>query len=324
MNNLICSFMILFTSLFQQSSFERAKNYFSEGSYEQAIELLKALVDNNAEDTESRFYLGKSYLMTGEIDKAFEHLEIAKDQDPKDAEKQYWYGFSCVQKLRQDGVSTFKKIRLSSSSRRAFEKAVALDGNNLDAREGLARYYFNAPMIAGGSDSKAMQQVEFIKERDVVKGNLLMADLYFDDEEYTKAEEECRHLIAIGEGKDKAYHLLGVIYDATKRYEKALDAFQHAIESNPDQAISYYQYGRTSVIAQDNLEQGVSYLEAYTAMEIPKGSDLPKKEYAYWRLGMAYQLNNEPDKARKAYLTALEIHPNLERAQKALKSLESH
>ena len=53
------------------------------------------------------------------------------------------------------------------------EKAIQLDPDNLDAREGLFQYYTQAPFFVGGSASKAAAQLEEIRRRDVDRGTAL-------------------------------------------------------------------------------------------------------------------------------------------------------
>src|SRR5581483_6838802 len=98
--------------------------------------------------------------------------------------------------------------------RDAMEKAIALDPNYLDAREGLFEFYTNAPWPIGSS-SKAEAQLVEIKQRDPDRGTVL-------------------EVIAKVQGKD---------------YAAAFTTCDAVLARTPDNYTALYQYGRTASIA---------------------------------------------------------------------------
>ena len=73
------------------------------------------------------------------------------------AEADNWMAFSWARKAKD-----------------AFEKAVALDGKNIDALDDLFEYYVNAPAIVGGGLDKAETVAKKIAMIDPDKGKRLM------------------------------------------------------------------------------------------------------------------------------------------------------
>ena len=87
---------------------------------------------------------------------ALEKYERAAELQPNDAEGQVWLASACFDRI--DDVGMLSKMSLVSEGRKAFEKAIAIDPNNVAARVGLAQFYVGAPGIAGGSVAKAKAQ----------------------------------------------------------------------------------------------------------------------------------------------------------------------
>ena len=57
-------------------------------------------------------------------------------------------------------VNFLEMAMMSGRLKKAFEKSVARDPNHLAGLIGLARYYTNAPEIAGGSLAKAAERLQ--------------------------------------------------------------------------------------------------------------------------------------------------------------------
>lgn len=64
---------------------------------------------------------------------------------------------------RMPELGFMQQAMVAGKMRKAFEKAVELDPRNLNALIGLARYFANAPEIAGGSLAKAAEFAERVK-----------------------------------------------------------------------------------------------------------------------------------------------------------------
>lgn len=85
------------------------------------------------------------------------------------------YGVALANRMRE--VQFLQGI-LAGKMKRAFEKAVQLDPNNLTAWTGLAEYYSNAPAFAGGSVERAIKCAQEVQTRDALRGNLELGQIY--------------------------------------------------------------------------------------------------------------------------------------------------
>jgi tetratricopeptide (TPR) repeat protein len=119
---------ILFLTLFVSTAFseteietsiEQGIAFFEKGDYYPAKDIFEKLVALEPENSNFHHWLGKSY---GRI-----------------AETASW----------------IKAMSMAKKTRKAFEKAVALDEKNIDALEDLMQYYLEAPGFLGGSKKKA-------------------------------------------------------------------------------------------------------------------------------------------------------------------------
>src|SRR6185369_5719667 len=73
------------------------------------------------------------------------------------------------------GAGMFKAMGLAKKLKTETDRAVQLDPNLLPARFILLEFYLNAPAIAGGSTSKALEQANEIRKRDAIDGHRAFA-----------------------------------------------------------------------------------------------------------------------------------------------------
>ncbi|MGY8815763.1 MAG: tetratricopeptide repeat protein [Gammaproteobacteria bacterium] len=73
--------------------------------------------------------------------------------EPKNSDLHHWLG-KCYGRIAET-ASWIKAMSMAKKTRKAFEKAVALDEKNIDALEDLMQYYLEAPGFLGGSKKKA-------------------------------------------------------------------------------------------------------------------------------------------------------------------------
>ncbi|MEM7354040.1 MAG: tetratricopeptide repeat protein, partial [Acidobacteriota bacterium] len=186
---------------------------FQAQEIEAAETLLLAARKTRPEDAEASYYLGRVFLAQGRAKEAVESFEQAMALDPKASAYPFWLAEAIV--VRIEEVSFFSKLGLARRMRAAYEKAVELDPENLEARISVARYHSEAPAIAGGSAEQAETQLAEIRRRDPALAHV--------------AE--------------------GLIHEQLKRPEEAALAFEAAVEVDPESIVGWrelgYYYQRT-------------------------------------------------------------------------------
>ena len=231
-----------------------------------ALEKITAAEPTNAA---AAHYLGLTLLRRGDpqaLEVAVPWLEKATVLDPTTAKYFAAYGGSSLQFANQKS-----SLSAANKGRDALEKAIALDPNDLDSREGVYQFYHNAPWPIGSSSKAAVQLAE-IKKRDPDRwANLSIS---------TKVR--------------------------AKDYAGAFKLMEELIAKNPENYLAHYQYGRTAAVADLNLPAGLTHLQKCLTLT-PPGPAAPTHSNVWNRIGNIHEKLKQPTEARTAYETALKL-----------------
>jgi tetratricopeptide (TPR) repeat protein len=165
-----------------------------------------------------------------------------------------------------------RSISAATKGRAAMEKAIALDPENLDAREGLFQFYLRAPFFVGGSEAKAAAELEEIRRRNPGRAIALAV--------LTKAN--------------------------AKDYAGAFALCDEFLARKPDDYAALYQYGRTAGVSGQNLERGLADLRKCLTLT-PPGPAAPTHSHVWCRIGIIEEKLGHTAGARDAYAKALEL-----------------
>jgi tetratricopeptide (TPR) repeat protein len=205
------------------------------------------------------------------------------------------------------------------------ERAIALDPNNIGARQSLMEFHLQAPGIAGGDKAEAGRQATEIARRDPVRGasaKLRVALQSGDAYDVTYQFEQALRLLTAG--RDTTGLLRATLVSATQQVEK--DAQKETLTARlyaalPNDPIVRYARARLWVVQGKQLTDAVALLQAYIALPDPPmgGASVGG---AHWRLGQAYEKQGQGPEALAEYRRAVELAPQLEDAKKDLQRLE--
>jgi tetratricopeptide (TPR) repeat protein len=257
---------------------------FNEKKFPDARAALEKIVAAEPTNATATHYLGQTLLRRGDpkaYDEGVPLLEKAATLDPKNARYLVAYGQASMQ-LASNNTS----ISAATKGRDALEKSLALDPDNLDARETLFQFYHRAPWPIGSS-SKANAQLAEIRKRDADRGITLDIIAKTNAKDFAAAFKLCDEIIA----------------------------------KNPDDYTAHYQYGRTAAISDLNLSNGVAHLEKCLTLTPPKPTS-PTHSHAWNRLGNLHEKLKHPAEARAAYESALKLDPTNKPAADALARLK--
>jgi len=243
----------------------RAKRYpEARAAYEQVIATEPA-------NANAAFHLGQLALMRNAPEEAAKWLEQATTLNPGSAP--YLTALGDAYGLWAQNAGLFSKLGLARKSQTAYEKAVALDPEDLDARDSLLNFYRQAPAIAGGGMDKARAQALEIQKRDPLRGTIALVD----------------------------------ISAVEKKYDEAFSLLEDVLRRHPGELTAQYQLGRTSAMSGQRLDQGEAALRKYLAAQT--GEDLPPRWAAHWRLGLILEKKGDVAGARAEYAEALKLNP---------------
>lgn len=260
-----------------------ARQLFDGGRFPEARAAFERLVAAEPRNAEALFYLGWTAFRQNQPAESAKLLEKATALDGTKSVYFRVLGDACVEMIQR--ASFFAKAGWARRSLTAYDKAVALDPDDLDARSARLNYYWHAPGIAGGSMDKARAEAREIAKRDPVRGAQALADLNV----------------------------------AEKKYAEAFAVIDELITQHPDNQPAQYQLGRLAAITGQQLERGETALQAYLQYS-PVGRE-PAPCAAHWRLGMIHERKGDAAAARTEYEAALNLAPDFAVARDALQKL---
>ena len=98
-------------------------------------------------------------------------FERALSEDPESSEFNLWVGLAVGRRVQaMSAIRRLGALPLVRRVKRQFERAVELDGSNIDALDALMGFLLQAPAIMGGSKSDARAIAERIQEIDSAHG----------------------------------------------------------------------------------------------------------------------------------------------------------
>lgn len=174
----------------------------------------------------------------------------------------------------------------ATRGRDAMKKSLTINPENLDAREGLYRFYREAPWPLG-STSRADAQLEEIRRRDPDRATVIAVASRIAAKDFTAAFRLCDEILA----------------------------------RNPADYTALFHYGRTAALSGQNLARGVAHLRTCLTLG-PPGPAAPPLTAVWFRLGNLEEKLVHVDAARAAYTTALSLDPDYAPAREALGRLK--
>ena len=98
-----------------------------------------------------------------------------------------------------------------------------------------------------------------------------------------------------------------------RKWDKAAEAFESAVQRSPDNANFHYDLGE-AYLESKQLDKAESALKKATELD-------PKLFKAFWRLGLVYMYEEKPKEADSALRQAIELNPRMDKPFVALGQL---
>ena len=253
---------------------ERARQLFNRSQFQAAVNTLSAV--SQLADGPTQELLGKSYFMLGEYKKAAEAFERAIAVNPSSSTYYHWLGKS--QGRRAETSSPFTAPAYATKARNAFEKAVELDGRNLEAINDLFSYYLEAPGFLGGGLNKAEGLAKRIQALDPVEYHYAMAQISDKRKDYNSAESHFRRAFEL------APRQVGRIVDLAKylskhgKQQESDELFAKAEQIAPNQPRVLFERANAYIESKRNLPAAKALLERY--LKSPLSVDDPPRAEA--------------------------------------------
>lgn len=310
------SFLIILLSSLTIHSFaqdlQKGIQLYKEGKLKEAKANLEDYSSKDEAYEKARYYLGRIAFDQEEYSNAIDYFKDAIKKNDQSADYYAWLGNAYG--VYTQNISKIRQGMVAPKIKKNYEKAVAIDPENLDAQWGLIEYYTQAPRMMGGSMEKATATANVILSFNKKEGYRALATVYQRDEKYIEAEKAFIELVAL----DSNYATsLGTFYQTREMYDKAFLHFEKMSASQPENTNAIYQIGRTSALSGLQPEKGIKSLETYMTLELQEGS--PSYAAAKMRLAMIYEKMGNKAKAKALYEASLNEDPKMQLAKEGLK-----
>lgn len=301
---------------------ERALEAHEAGDTEQAFALLEPAHRSAPRDAQVAHALGVIELARGNSERALELAELAARHGGTVADHHHLLAIALAANI--DSMGTLGKMRAAGRMRSAWERAIELDPDHIEARFSLFGFYLQAPRVAGGGRDKAEAMAVTIAERDRIRGHQARAMLLRADGDNDGALREFdAAAAAVADDPERLAEVLmakGFQCQQMERWDCAHDAFIATLATDPERRGALYQIGRTAVFADARHEEGIAAFQRYIAEHAPRRSD-PSHAWAHTRTGTLLEKLGRADDARAAYQAALALEPDHDGAKDALAAL---
>lgn len=269
-----CCLLTAATAAAVPSELDNARKLYARASYREAIETLAPV--SGAQDAAVQQLIGKSYFALGDFKKASEAFEAAVRIEPNNSAHHNWLGKSYGR--RAETSNPLLAPGLASKARQSFEKAVALDGRNLEAINDLFSYYLEAPGFLGGGLEKASELTKKIAALDQVEYHYALAEIAQKKKEYSTAEHHLRQ--AAGLAPRQVGRLIDLARFLSKqgRYQESDTVFVQAEKINPNEPRLLFERAASYVRGKRNLEMARDLLQRY--LRAPLTPDHPSRAEA--------------------------------------------
>ncbi len=284
----------------QAGALAQAVRHFHAQELEVAEALLLDLRQARPEDADSAYYLGRVYLAQGRSLEAVRVIAESARLDPESSRYQFWLGEALVERIAE--VPALFKLGIAKRMRAAYEKAVELDPDNLEARVAAARYHSEAPPIAGGSLAQAQAHLDEIRRRDPALAHVAQGLIH---EQLGRPEPAAEELAAAAEVDPEsivAWREAGLFYQRRQRWQDAQRAFDEVLARAPADPVTLYEAARTAItISEQQLERAEKALQAYLRLEpgpdpvVLSEGTAPRRAAASRQLAAIRQRQGRPD-----------------------------
>jgi tetratricopeptide (TPR) repeat protein len=288
---------------------------FDRRSFVEAEACFSGVVAQHPADAAALAYLGRTSLERRQVRPAIERLEHAVAREPDRAELHDWLGRAYG--IAAERAALVRQAALAIKARKEFERAVALDGANLDAREDLIEFQIRAPAVLGGSLEKARAQAAELERRDPLRGRLARAEILVGKTGSAAADRELQAAAVDVPGDPRPQLALAVAYGNEGLYDKAFKALDAVLRLVPDSAEAHLELGRTAVRSGRRLDRAEELLAR--DLQLLSAGDTAALADAHYALGAVLERKGDRAQAHQHYQQALRLDPDFPQARRALR-----
>lgn len=285
-----------------------------QGHADEALRVLNSEVRTHPDNAAAYNLLCRVYFQLEMWDSALRMAEKSTSLDPPNSLYHQWEGRAAGRKA--ENSNPFTAFNLARKVKSEFERAVALDGNNLSARADLAEYYLEAPGFLGGDKKKAREQADAVAQHDPGLGDYILARVE-EKQGSGRAEQQYQKAIASSNDSARYWVELAYFYRRAGRPQDMEIAINHSLTARPD---GPFKYDAAFLL----LRTGRNYPGAAEMLRDYLGNHVSEDGpafHAHYLLGELMEKQGDHRQAEQEFRTALALASTFRPARDALARL---
>lgn len=288
------------------------------GRIDDALRLLQARTAASPNDAEGFNLLARAYYAEERWDDAIHAAERSVALQPDNSSYHMWLGRAAGEKAEHSNF--FTAARMVGRIKREFERAVELDGSNVEARSNLAEFYIEAPGFMGGSPDKARMQAEKIAPLNPPVSMWVLARLAEKQDNPEEAERFYRAAIEASHSSASTWVDLASFFRRVKRYDEMEKAIQQVMAAGHRSGEDLFDAAGILVRAGRNFPLAAQLVRQYLSSGAPTES-APYLQ-AHYLLGTILEKQGDRQGALAEYRAALALAADFKDAKEGIKRLQ--
>jgi len=266
----------------------------------------------------THFARGCISVMGAQWDSAAAQFGAAAAANPRSSAAFLWVANIAGQRARM-ATNAAARLRFAPALRDNYARAIALDGTNIDAHEGLLRFFIEAPANVGGDRTRAAEQATAIARLDPYRG--LGARLAVANAGHESLVVERLLMQATTQFPDSVigWANLSALQADGQRAADAYATIARWQARGSNAMFALFSIGRTAAVTGAQPERGIQALQQF--LRGRRAPNDPPLANAHYRLGEIYERQQKKPEARVEYQLALRSNAGMRDAQVALDRL---
>jgi len=283
------------------------------GRADEALRALNAEIQANPNNATAYNQLARLHYQLEHWDTSLKMAEKSVALEPRNSMFHQWLGRAAGRKA--EASNPFTAFGLARRVHAEFERAVALDGNNMSARSDLAEYYIEAPGFLGGDKKKAREQADAVAAHDQALASYIRARV--EEKQGTgRAEQQYQKAISDGGDSSRYWVELAYYYRRAGRLQEMENAINRSLTASQHEGIPEYDGAFILLRTGRNFPQAVRLLRDYTGGQ-NTSEDGPVFQ-AHYLLGQLLEKQGDRQAAAEEYRAALALASQFRPAKDAL------
>lgn len=279
---------------------DSARRLMINGDVDAAIHTLQASISANPSSPDEHNLLCRIQFLEERWEAAVGECERAVGLNPNSSMNQLWLGRAYGEKAEHS--SWFTAIGLAKKAHSAFEKAVALDSNNVEARSDLSEYYIEAPGFLGGGVDKAVAQANIVEKLAPATSFWIRARIAEHQKRNGDAEQDYKKVLELGNNPPRHLFDLALFYRRVNRVDELESTIEKSASLNTQSDSTLVDSASLLLQAGRNLPLAINLLHRYIDHGT-RSEDAPIFQ-AQYLLGQILEKTGDLKGAKQAYQMA--------------------